>query len=191
MRNFFQKVCLSFVMMLVVTTGFSQSKDRSDIHKMILEADFSFKLFQSAKDKSGRSVHVINPIDNFFCFRYTNAFFIKEDFSIGIGIGLDVAPVIEIPVVLDLRKYYGDGKNRSYAVVNVGKAFNGYSEFKTWLGEIGFGRNYKIGKKSSVNIGIHYQLTYLKEGRIRNDDHRDWVRDFYTGSLAIKTGFVF
>ncbi|WP_461639893.1 hypothetical protein [Labilibaculum euxinus] len=191
MRSCFQRQCLFIVMMLVGVTGFSQSKDGKIKHKTIIETDYSFKLFQSAKDEFNQSVRVINPADNYIGFRYTNAFFIKEDLSIGIGIGLEGAPVLEIPVVFDVRKYFGEKENRNYTVFNVGKTFNGYSEFKTWLGEIGFGRNYKIIKKISLNIGVHYQLTYLKKGIINNDDHRDWVRDFYTGSLAIKIGFIF
>ncbi|WP_321295300.1 hypothetical protein [Marinifilum fragile] len=169
----------------------AQTNNKKDIHQTIIELDFSFKLHQHARNKFNESVDIKNNIDNFMGVRYTNAFKLKKDLTLGFGLGLEIAPTIEIPVVIDVRKYFGQKTNKSYLNLNLGKTYNGYSEFKTWLSELGVGRNIKIGEKTSLNLSTNYQLTYLKKGEIRNDDHRDWVKNFFTSSLAIKIGLIF
>ncbi|WP_421920481.1 hypothetical protein [Marinifilum sp.] len=147
-----------------------------------------------AKNKQGNSVHVINTPENFFGFRYTNAWFVTNNLSVGFGIGLELAPVTEWPVVLDVRKYFGDKANRNYLVFNAGKAMDGYNGMETLLGELGYGRNIKLGKKTSLNLSLNYQLTYLKDGEVkktREIHNRNRVRDFYTHSLGVKLGLMF
>ncbi|MCY1632912.1 hypothetical protein [Marinifilum sp. D737] len=170
----------------------AQAENKKDIHQTIIEFDFSFKLHQHARNETNEEVSVINVVDNFFGVRYTNAFFIKKDLSIGLGIGLEMAPVTEFPIVLDIRKYFGEKINKNYMVFNVGQAYSGYSGFGTWLGELGFGRNIKLGKKSTLNISTNYQLTYLKWGKVNETNSSSrWVKNFYTNSLAIKVGLMF
>lgn len=188
----FFKILLATLSVLCLSFSVNaQNEKTKNIHKTIIDFDFSFKLRQSAKNEFDKDVDIKNDYDHFFGVRYTNVFFIKDDLSLGFGIGLETASVLEIPCVIDIRKYFGTTQNKSFLSLNVGKTYNGYSEFKTWLGEVGVGKNIKLGKKTSLNIGLNYQLTYLKSGTINNDDRRDWVKDFYTNTLAIKTGIMF
>ncbi|WP_294966504.1 hypothetical protein [Sulfurimonas sp.] len=173
---------------------FSQEKEKYDWHKTIIEFDYGFGIHQSAKDYHSTTESSANVYkeNNFINFRYTNAFFVKSDLSLGLSLGFEIAPVIEIPLTLDIRKYFGTNKNRNYLSLNLGKAFYKSAEFNTWLGELGFGRNFKLGKKSSLNTSFSYQLTYLKEGSVKvSEDDRSWVKDFYMHSLSFRLGIMF
>ena len=175
---------LLLITFLVSFYSLGQNKKEKDIHKTILEFDFTFNLYQQAKSRQNSNVDMINVPNNFFGFRYVNSFFVRKDLAIGFGIGLEMAPVKEFPVVLDIRKYFNERK--SYVVFNIGKAYNGFNEFKTLLGEVGFGKSFKLGKKNFFNLSANYQLTYLKEGRVETNVESRWVTDFYTHTIAFK-----
>lgn len=166
---------------------FSYSQKAKKIHHTIFEFDFTCNLYQKAQNNQSEKVDVINKVDNFIGFRYVNSFFIKEDLSIGLGIGLEIAPVAEFPIVLDIRKYF----KTNYVVFNIGKTYSGYNEFGTFLGEIGFGKKLKISKKLNMNLSVNYQLTYLDSGEVYDTNpYQRWVKDFYTHTLAFKIGII-
>ncbi|NOU61062.1 hypothetical protein [Marinifilum caeruleilacunae] len=191
MKNKIKNRTTLILLLLCLSSWVYSQSEEYDFHKIIIEPDFTFKLHQYALDNSGKEFKVINKADHFFAMRITNAFFINENFSVGFGIGLEMAPVTEFPVVIDLRNYFGKGENRNYLSLNFGKAFHGYSNFKTWLGEIGGGRSFTLSKKSSLNISVNYQFTYLNSDFIRHDGRKKWVKELYTGSLALKVGIMF
>lgn len=172
---------------------FSQEKEKYDWHKTIIEFDYGLGIHQSAKDYPTSTENVnVHEEDNFVNFRYTNAFFVKSDLSLGLSLGFENAPVSEVPLTLDIRKYFGTAKNKNYLSLNLGKAFNKKTDFDTWLGELGFGRNFKLGKKSSFNTSFSYQLTYLKEGSVKiSENDRNWVKNFNMHSLSFRMGIMF
>lgn len=181
------RILLIALSLLISISSFGQKKEY-DFHKTIIEIGASHEISQTAKDPNGiRLKYDSQPGVN---LKYTNAFFVKPDLSIGLALGLETGPVSEIPVTLNARKYFN---NKYFLSSDLGKTFYASADFKTWLFEFGGGRLFKLGKKSNLSVSANYQFTYLNNAYIEDKFfHADKYADYFImHSAEIRVGIHF
>jgi len=98
---------------------------------------------------------------------FINGYQINKFFSLGFGTGLryySEAEAAIIPFFADFRSNFMDNKVSPYLSLGVGYSFNATNDFKGagFLLNPTVGVSFKLSNKSSMNVGLGYEMQYMK-----------------------------
>lgn len=136
-----------------------------------------------------------------------------QNWSAGIGAGIDWYDIRSVPVFLDVRKYFTDKKNQPFVYADGGLSvawpnkqiknwYSGYDFRNTFYGECGIGYNWKIsdGLSALLSAGYSYKRSLLK---VKNTPTQNYFTtydyyyfpisqyDFEYRRIAIRIGLQF
>jgi hypothetical protein len=186
------KLICTIVLICVSSILYSQNTKKRDVHKTIIEIDYGFELGYSGKNINGEKISKRGKFTRGGVnLKYTNSFFVTDNLSFGLAVGIETGPISELPVTINVRKYFNEQK--SFVSFDIGKAFYRSAKFKTWLSEVGVGKRLKISEQSNLNFGAYYKLTYLNNGVTQKNffegiNHADY---FFMHSLSLRVGIEF
>ncbi len=136
-----------------------------------------------------------------------------QDWSVGIGAGIDWYDIRSVPVFLDIRKYFTNKASQPFVYADGGLSFawpnkqiknwySGYEFRNTFYGECGIGYSLKVSKGCSalLSAGYSYKRSLLKYKRNQANPSTTYYDyssagiqqyDFEYQRIAIRIGLQF
>lgn len=180
------------ILLLISINSFSQNKKEKDVDEYRNEGYFNITKFSYINVNEAK-LETFSPTDGVvvtelpinkataYSLQTINGYFLSPYFSVGLGIGLDgySNPNFNtLPIFLDLRAYFNDGKSSPYLYLDYGalaKVENGINNGTIF--NIGIGYKLPLNKKRLIIVtDLSYSYKTISNDGLSINKSESWAQ---------------